>query len=123
MSLISNLFKSDQKLQACLVQDSAHVLTGASGEHVAKIQAALGELDRATIASDELQSMRYGASTANAVLDYKTKRGIINRTYQTTADNIVGKMTIARLDAEMAARENASKHRMSCGDPRCDWVG
>jgi hypothetical protein len=49
-----------------------------------------------------VQSQTYGSSTANGVLNYKRKRGIINRTYQTQADNIVGKMTIAALDAEMA---------------------
>jgi hypothetical protein len=39
------------------------------------------------------------------VLDYKTARGIINHAYQSTPDNIVGVMTIARMDQEMAAME------------------
>ena len=43
----------------------------------------------------------YGPSTAAAVLAFKTRRNIINRAYQTKADNIVGRMTIAALDAEM----------------------
>jgi hypothetical protein len=37
----------------------------------------------------------YGKQTADAVLAYKKKRGIINRGYQASADNIVGKMTMA----------------------------
>ena len=49
--------------------------------------------------------MRYGPSTADVVLAYKRKRNIINYSYQTTADNIVGKMTMAALDKEMLARE------------------
>jgi len=51
-------------------------------------------------------SSRYDPSTANAVLLYKKERNIINRSYQTQADNIVGKMTIAALDREMLAKEN-----------------
>ena len=47
----------------------------------------------------------YGPSTAAAVLSYKTKRQIINRSYQTTPDSIVGKMTIASLDAEMRGHQ------------------
>jgi hypothetical protein len=41
-------------------------------------------------------------------LSYKKKRNIINRSYQTQADNIVGKMTIASLDNEMMARERST---------------
>jgi hypothetical protein len=47
----------------------------------------------------------YGPATAAAVLAYKQKRKIINFSYQTTADNIVGKMTMAALDKEMLAAE------------------
>lgn len=47
----------------------------------------------------------YGPSTAAAVLSYKTNRQIINRSYQTKPDSIVGKMTIASLDAEMRGRQ------------------
>jgi hypothetical protein len=39
------------------------------------------------------------------VLKYKTKRNIVNRAYQSSPDNIVGKMTIASLDRELAAAE------------------
>jgi len=46
----------------------------------------------------------YGKSTATAVLNFKTKRGIINHAYQTAPDNIVGKMTIRSLDESLLDR-------------------
>ena len=49
---------------------------------------------------------------ADAVLQFKVARDIVNRSYQTKADNIVGKMTIAALDA----RSVTSRHRP--GRPR-----
>ena len=109
MPLQSRLFRDDQKLQACLTQDSAHVKQGAIGDHVGKIQTALVQLDGLDIFPSEVETKRYGPSTAAAVLSYKKKRNIINRSYQTQADNIVGKMTIASLDDEMLQRERATK--------------
>jgi peptidoglycan hydrolase-like protein with peptidoglycan-binding domain len=100
--LQSPLFKGDPKLEACLVHDSAHVTQGAVGDHVAKIQTALKILDDLNIDPAELSAKRYGPSTAAAVLSFKKKRRIINFSYQTHEDNIVGKMTIAALDKEMA---------------------
>jgi hypothetical protein len=108
MPLQSNLFRSDQKLQACLLHDSAHVTPGSVGDHVNKIQTALMILDKLDIEPSERSAKRYGPSTAAAVLSYKKKRNIINRSYQTQADNIVGKMTIASLDNEMMARERST---------------
>jgi hypothetical protein len=52
--------------------------------------------------------MRYGPSTADAVLTYKTTRNIVNRSYQTQADNIVGKMTIAAMDKELLISDQAT---------------
>lgn len=104
MGLQSDHFKGDVALEACLVQDSAHVTEGAIGIHVSKIQSALAFLDKVTIDAGELHQKRYGPSTAAAVLAYKQKRGIINSSYQNQADNIVGKMTIARLDKEMIGK-------------------
>jgi hypothetical protein len=101
MPLQSKLFADDPRLQACLELDSAHVLTGAVGTHVSKIQAALLTLDGAKIAETELANLQYGPSTARAVLEYKQKREIINRSYQDQADDIVGKMTIDRMDKEL----------------------
>src|SRR5579885_3222356 len=101
MSLQSRLFSGDPRLEAAAVSNPAHITPGAIGEHVGKIQQALIAIDGADINIDELSGKRYGPSTANAVLSYKKKRNIINLTYQTQADNIVGKMTIASLDSEM----------------------
>ena len=93
MALQSQLFRNDPKLEAAAVSDPAHIVPGARGEHVRKIQLALIQLDRAANAADGI----YGPATAAAVLAYKKKRNIVNRAYQTQADNIVGKMTIDRL--------------------------
>src|SRR3984893_9803493 len=105
MGLRSELFRGDRRLEAAAVSDPAHIILGASGPHVQKIQTALILLDGATIPDDELLRTFYGASTAGAVLAYKRKRNIVNRSYQTQADNIVGKMTMASLDGEMVKKE------------------
>jgi hypothetical protein len=110
------MLRDDRALQACLVSDPAHVVPGAHGPHVAKIQSAILLLERGlTIPAEELRARRYGPKTAAAVLEFKRKRKIINFAYQTTADNIVGKMTIARLDQELLALEQrASSGRAVC---------
>ncbi|MGN8117076.1 peptidoglycan-binding domain-containing protein [Labrys sp. 22185] len=101
MALQSQLFRGDPKLEAAAISDPAHIAPGAVGDHVKKIQQALILLDGATIVADG----HYGPMTAAAVLAYKQKRKIINPAYQTQADNIVGKMTMASLDAEMLKLE------------------
>jgi peptidoglycan hydrolase-like protein with peptidoglycan-binding domain len=101
MGLQSELLRGDAKLEAAAVSDPAHIVPGARGPHVGKIQQALIELDDADIVQDSI----YGPRTAAAVLAYKKKRNIINRGRQTTADNIVGTMTMASMDAEMLASE------------------
>ncbi len=101
MGLLSILFRGNAALEDCAVRDKAHILEGAKGEHVAKIQFALFQLDRSTIDRNELVSQTYGKSTAAAVLQFKKRRAIINRSYQSSADNIVGKMTIVALDREL----------------------
>jgi hypothetical protein len=101
MALQSKLFSNDPKLEAAAISDSAHITIGASGVHVRKIQLALIQLDGARIQADAV----YGPATAAAVLAYKQKRNIINRAYETTADNIVGKMTVAVMDQELLASE------------------
>lgn len=101
MSLLSLLFRGNAALEACAVRDEAHILEGAKGDHVAKIQFALFRVDRSTIDRNELVSQTYGKSTAAAVLQFKQRRAIINRSYQSSPDNIVGKMTIAALDREL----------------------
>lgn len=105
MSLQSKLFHGDPNLEAAAVADSAHITLGCSGPYVNKIQAALIVIDGADISPDETQRRSYGPSTASSVLAYKQERNIINRSYETQADNIVGKMTMASLDAEMLKQE------------------
>ncbi len=108
MALRCFLFRDDRDLNACAIHDASHVTPGSTGDHVAKIQLALRELDGAAIDGTELSAKHYGASTARAVLSYKTKRDIINRSYQTAPDDIVGKMTIASLDQEMLAQDGSA---------------
>ena len=107
MSLQSELFRGDTKLDAAAVSNPAHIVPGAVGEHVAKIQAALLKLDGIVIDPVEVTAKRYGSSTANAVLSYKKKRSIINTSYQSQADNIVGIMTITALDKIAKARSSS----------------
>jgi len=105
MPLKSYLFADSARLNACLVHNQAHIKLGDSGDYVEDIQIALRHIDGLVIDETELVSRRYGPSTAAAVLAYKKKRKIINRAYQSAEDDIVGKMTIASLDAEMVARQ------------------
>jgi hypothetical protein len=111
MPLQSKLFKGDQALEACLIQDSAHIIEGAAGEHVAKIHTALFAIDGLAVSPDELRNCTYGKSTVKAVLEFKTKRNIINYSYERQVDNIVGKMTIAALDKEMLRKEAEPRRR------------
>jgi peptidoglycan hydrolase-like protein with peptidoglycan-binding domain len=105
MSLQSDLFSDDSKLEACLTNDSAHIKQGDVGPHVSKLHTALFAIDHLSVSPDELQASMYGPSTAKAVLAFKTKRKIINLAYEKRVDNIVGKMTIAALDKEMCRLE------------------
>lgn len=113
MNLQSNLLSGDPALEDCLVRDSAHVTIGALGGHVTKIHSALVLLDNSTIDISELHEGRYGPSTAAAVLAFKRKRQIINYSYQTQADAIVGKMTIAAMDRELLRLETLSVSTVS----------
>lgn len=101
MALQSRLFRGNAALEACLVNDNAHVTPGSAGEHVRLIQRALVYLGDRTIIGVEYRSGTYGPTTTAAVLRYKQQRRIINFNYQTQADNIVGKMTIRQLDIEL----------------------
>ena len=103
--LQSRLFSGDPKLEAAAISNSAHIVPSAIGMHVSKIQQALISIENALIDFMELKAKRYGPSTASAVLAYKRKRNIINRSYQTQADNIVGIMTVAALDKELLQKE------------------
>ncbi|MEV6808297.1 hypothetical protein [Streptomyces sp. NPDC051132] len=106
MPLTSKLFRDDPALQRCLVSDAGHVTPGAQGEHVTRIQAALVTLGAGVIAPDEVESSRYGPTTAQSVLAFKGPPRDILGPGQTTPDDIVGKKTIAALDHEIVAFEN-----------------
>ncbi|MFH0729805.1 MAG: peptidoglycan-binding domain-containing protein [Pseudomonadota bacterium] len=99
MALQSKLFGGDPKLEAAAVSDPAHILLGARGAHVGKIQQALIQIDGATISNDSV----YGPATAAAVREFKQKRRILNS--QGKIDDIVGKMTIAALNQGMLVKE------------------
>ncbi len=98
MPLRSELFLASRELQACLNSDASHVAPGARGEHVALIQSALVRLGALDPEAARVEARTYGTRTAAAVLAYKREFNIINRAYQTNADNIVGRMTISSLD-------------------------
>lgn len=106
MPLRSQLFAGDARLEACLTNNAAHLLPGAQGDHVGKVQTALFLVDGISVDAAELNAELYGKSTAAAVLAYKKKRKIINQSYQTTEDDIVGKMTIASLDEDVIREES-----------------
>lgn len=103
--LISQLFSSNGRLCACELVNEKHVQRGDKGEHVALIQYALVVIENADIAESEMANASYGQSTADAVLGYKIRRKIINLSYQTKPDSVVGIMTIRALDVEIAAIE------------------
>jgi peptidoglycan hydrolase-like protein with peptidoglycan-binding domain len=107
-SLKCKLFRGDPKLEACLVSDPAHVVPGSQGDHVGKIQQALFLLGAGVIGAKELGDKKFGPDTLRAVRAFKgPPRNIINRSYQNTPDDIVGKMTIAALDREMFSSDFA----------------
>jgi peptidoglycan hydrolase-like protein with peptidoglycan-binding domain len=107
MPLQSKLFTipRDQKLEACLVSDPAHIIPGSVGDHVKKIQVALSRLSNAPLKLDGI----YGPKTAAAVKAFKSapQRRILGPG-QSTPDDIVGKRTIKSLDDEMDIFENES---------------
>lgn len=117
MPLRSQLFSGSKELQACLTSDAAHVVPGARGEHVALIQSALVRFRFLNIDDARSEARFYGPRTAAAVLAYKREFEIINRNYQSTADNIVGKMTIASLDSGIAVLDDM------IGGPRLTQFG
>lgn len=118
MPLYSKLFTEprDSQLEACLVDDARHITPGTKGEHVRKIQIALNRL--ATEAEleppfkNEFIGMDgiYGPRTAAAVKNYKnSRRPPIQQSWQTTADDIVGKRTVKSLDDDIAMLEAGMK--------------
>jgi hypothetical protein len=112
MALTSRFFREppDQRLEDCLVQDSKHITPGSQGEHVRRIQIALNQVSEGPGKENFFLVMdgKYGPRTASAVKIYKNRRGIL-QPWQTAADDIVGKRTLATLDDEMRRLEESRK--------------
>jgi len=104
MPLKSKLFRGDAKLEAAATTASAHIMRGAKGDHVAKIQYAISRISGEPLEFDG----QYGPKTAAAVLSFKRKWNIINRSYESQPDDITGVMTMAALDKEMCLLERAA---------------
>jgi hypothetical protein len=121
MALASRLFAGNKELEAAATSNPAHIQQGARGVHVSKIQGALQALDDAAIDIAEIEGRIYGKSTADAVLAYKRKRDIVNRSYQQSADNVTGIMTVERMDRELKAAERTTRYvplSPACGHGR-----
>jgi hypothetical protein len=115
-------FKNSARLNECAKSNNRNIKTGDSGEHVKLIHDALIKIPpftfptSAVLVFDGLIGTRklngfakeyamssYGPYTARAVLKYKTHYKIINRTYQSAPDDIVGIMTIKHMDMALLA--------------------
>jgi peptidoglycan hydrolase-like protein with peptidoglycan-binding domain len=114
MALRSKYFRGDPQLESASRENRFHILMGAQGLHVEKIQQALMLCDESNVEASEIASRTYGPSTAAAVLRFKKKRNIVNRSYQTQADAIVGIYTIQALDNEMFALECSVRSEGVC---------
>ena len=105
--LISDEFKDDRALEDCATIPRKHLEVGSHpGRHILKVQLAIERLrpNGPMIDPAEKRDMRYGSTTAKAVLNYKATHvpPIINKTYQSTPDEIVGQGTIKAMDADLA---------------------
>src|SRR5215472_1929069 len=107
MALSSLWFSGNDRLRLCSSSDAAHVKIGDRGDHVLLIQGALALVDGLAVDPSENTTACYGPSTAAAVLSYKSRRNIVNRSYETAPDDIVGRMTISALDDDIRIREAA----------------
>jgi peptidoglycan hydrolase-like protein with peptidoglycan-binding domain len=105
MPLRSKLFVDDQALEAAFVSNPAHITRGAQGDYAAKIQQCVLIHETAIDLGNEVQTRTYGPQTAAAVQKYKANRKIINPAYQQAADDIVGIMTMQRMDKDMLDHE------------------
>jgi hypothetical protein len=108
--LRSQLFAGDRALEACLTRDDAHLTSGTQGEHVRLVQRALVWFGDKSITASEYINGVYGPTTATSVLAYKRARRIINFSYQSQEDNIVGKMTIKAMDDELLRTQDIPRH-------------
>jgi hypothetical protein len=100
MALRSELLRGDQKLEKAAVSHGDHIVPGARGAHVVRIQQALIQVAGAALEPDGV----YGTHTAEAVAEFKRTHQppILNSANQ--IDNIVGIKTLAALDAKLLAQ-------------------
>jgi hypothetical protein len=113
--LRSSLFAGDRALEACAVSDPAHVVPGAKGAHVRKIQDALDRIANAGLSrTEEYRSSTYGKATTAAVTRFKTDLKIKNHLGQ--IDPIVGKKTIKALDDELVRLDGVADHTVAATD-------
>lgn len=109
MPVQSKLFTRDKKVEArlndCMRSHAHNIRPGSSGDHVSAIQSALFILENANLPGNELGQSLYGPQTARAVRDYKDKRKILGPG-QKQVDNIVGILTITRLDLDLRNQDN-----------------
>ncbi len=116
MPLTSDLFKGNQQLQQCAVNDAAHIVASEpphrgvndQGAHVALIHRALrAVMSPAPSFGLEEATETYGPKTAEVVRQFKAAQSppILNKALrQTVPDSIVGRLTIAALDAKLQGK-------------------
>jgi hypothetical protein len=103
----------NEQISACASVDSGHIMLGFNdrGEHISIIQGALFTLmPSSQISTLEIETMTYGQTTANAVLQYKSRPNrVILGSGQISPDNIIGKKTITQMDADMHTLEKQNQ--------------
>ncbi len=107
--LKSMMFADIQVFEDCAVDDAKHIVPGTIGLHVVMIQGALATVGGQKIDEREVDKKLYGVSTAAAVANFKRSHKPPLLNYRNQIDPIVGKKTIAALDALMAERDAARK--------------
>jgi peptidoglycan hydrolase-like protein with peptidoglycan-binding domain len=132
LPLTSELFKNDEKLQKCSLLDSAHIVAAAppfqvgtndQGSHIALIHTALREVMPGASFGLEEATETYGPKTAEVVRQFKAKQNppILNKALgQRVPDNIVGKLTIAALDAQVGRKKPPSAPPAPPAPPQTD---
>jgi len=108
------------RLNACLASDPAHITPGQKGDHVKVIQKALDTIRQRMpeLGLPEIKDREgdYGPDTTAAVLKYKSKNGIVRKGQP--LDPIVGRMTLTRLDDDLIEKPVPPDQTDPATDPR-----
>lgn len=110
--LSSQLFTNppNDRLERCAKNNSDHIASGSTGDHVKCIQIALNQLSKVFLKIDGI----YGPRTAAAVVAFKEAQAPpLRQTWQSVADNIVGIGTVKALDKQMRDLESAPSPKFS----------